>query len=130
MSKGLLHFHSNFSYDGHNSIQEIAKWRKTEKIDFIILTEHDNDFDNQKFENYVNECEKHSKNIILVPGIEYSFGQKRPFPQSWAGLRNEELSALTGEEAVFCHKNRFVAVFKTREGALSAMKRFNLLFTT
>ena len=31
------------------------------------------------------------------------------------------------EEAIFCHKNRFIAVFKTRDGAIRALKRFNLL---
>lgn len=77
MSKGLLHFHSDFSYDGHNSIHEIADWAKLEGIDFIILTEHDNDYDTEKFDRYVKECHKNSNDIIIVPGIEYSFGLKR-----------------------------------------------------
>lgn len=77
MSKGVLHFHSDFSYDGHNSIEEIANWAKSEAIDFIILTEHDNDYDAEKFDRYVKECRRNSKDIIVVPGIEYSFGLKR-----------------------------------------------------
>jgi hypothetical protein len=77
MSKGLLHFHSDFSYDGHNSIEEIAEWAKLEGIDFIILTEHDNDYDTDKFDAYVKECLKNSNDITIVPGIEYSFGLKR-----------------------------------------------------
>lgn len=77
MSRGLLHFHSDFSYDGHNSIQEIAVWAKSEGIDFIVLTEHDNDYDTEKFDRYVKECQKNSCEITIVPGIEYSFGSKR-----------------------------------------------------
>lgn len=65
--------------------------------------------------------------VVAIPPKEDSFAQKRSFPESWAGLRDEKLSEVTGEDAVFCHKNRFIAVFKTREGALSAMKRFGLL---
>ena len=65
--------------------------------------------------------------IVAIPPTEDSFAQKRSFPQSWAGLTDQQLSEVTGEDSVFCHKNRFVAVFKTREGALSAMKRFDLL---
>ena len=60
------------------------------------------------------------------PTIE-SFDQKRSFPLEWAGLRNEELSAITGVPSVFCHKNRFIAVFETRHAVITAMQRFNLL---
>lgn len=71
--KGLYHIHSNFSFDGLNSIREIAEWAKNQGLDFIILTEHDRDFSQEKFDNYVMECKKNSKGICIVPGIEYSF---------------------------------------------------------
>jgi uncharacterized UPF0160 family protein len=65
--------------------------------------------------------------VVAIPPIEESFAQKRSFPKSWAGLRDSDLTAVTGEESIFCHKNRFIAVFKTKTAALSAMKRFDLL---
>jgi uncharacterized UPF0160 family protein len=65
--------------------------------------------------------------ISAIPPVEGSFAQKKSFPASWAGLRDEELSAVTGVPSIFCHKNRFIAVFETRDAALTAMKRFNLL---
>lgn len=65
--------------------------------------------------------------VSAIPPEENSFGQKRSFPEAWAGLRDEELSAVTGVPSIFCHKNRFIAVFETREAALTAMKRFDLL---
>ena len=87
MIKGLLHFHSDFSYDGHDSIEQIANWGKSEAIDFIILTEHDNDFDDEKFDRYVKECNRNSQDIIIVPGIEYSFGSKRHIHINVFGVR-------------------------------------------
>ena len=65
---------------------------------------------------------------VAIPPVRGSFAQKRSFPESWAGLRDEELSEAVGVPgAVFCHKNRFIAVFTTKEGALTAMGRFGLL---
>ena len=65
---------------------------------------------------------------VGIPPVRGSFAQKRPFPEAWAGLRDAELAAVTGVEgSLFCHKNRFIAVFTTREGALEAMGRFDLL---
>ena len=65
---------------------------------------------------------------VAIPPEEQSFAQKRSFPASWAGLRDNELSKAIGVEgAIFCHKNRFVAVFTNRNSLLSAMKQFNLI---
>jgi len=47
-----------------------------------------------------------------------SFKNKKDFPSSWAGLRDEELQKATGvPDAVFCHKALFLVVAKTKEGA-------------
>lgn len=66
--------------------------------------------------------------VVAVPPQLGCFDQKRSLPASWAGLMGEDLEAATGEPgALFCHKNRFIAVFRTQAGALSALKRFGLL---
>ncbi len=65
--------------------------------------------------------------VTAIPPNEGSFGQKKSFPIEWAGLRNEDLSRVTGVPSIFCHKNRFIAVFKTREAAITAMTTFGLL---
>jgi uncharacterized UPF0160 family protein len=65
--------------------------------------------------------------VSAIPPTIESFEQKRSFPIEWAGLRDDELSAITGVPSIFCHKNRFIAVFATRDAALSAMLSFNLL---
>ena len=65
---------------------------------------------------------------VAIPPNRGSYAQKRSFPLEWAGLRDEELSAVVGvEDALFCHKNRFIAVFTTREGILTAMRGAELL---
>ncbi|MBI5851270.1 MAG: MYG1 family protein [Planctomycetes bacterium] len=65
--------------------------------------------------------------IVAIPPEPGSFGQKVPLPASWAGLVDAALEEVVGVKgARFCHKNRFVAVFATREGALEAMRRFGL----
>jgi uncharacterized UPF0160 family protein len=65
--------------------------------------------------------------VVAIPPTQGQFEQKRPLPASWAGKMGEELEQATGVPgAIFCHKNRFIAVFRTREGALEAMRRFHL----
>ncbi|MDD5721293.1 MAG: MYG1 family protein [Candidatus Pacebacteria bacterium] len=48
-----------------------------------------------------------------------SFKNRKDFPESWAGLRDQELQKVTGvSDAIFCHRNVFLAVAKTKEGAI------------
>jgi uncharacterized UPF0160 family protein len=48
-----------------------------------------------------------------------TFINRKNFPKPWAGLRDEELQNVTGvRDAVFCHRGLFMAVAKTKEGAM------------
>lgn len=48
-----------------------------------------------------------------------SYTTRLDLPEAWAGLEGEALAAETGVgAAVFCHRARFMAVARTREGAL------------
>ena len=48
-----------------------------------------------------------------------TFRNRKDFPKKWAGLINEELQKITSvEDAVFCHRALFMAVAKTKEGAI------------
>lgn len=61
--------------------------------------------------------------VGIVPNAHFSFESRKPLPESWAGLRDEDLQKVTGvSDAVFCHNGRFMAVAKTREGALVLAK--------
>lgn len=58
--------------------------------------------------------------LQAVPVTAGSFEQRKPLPASWAGLRADELAAVTGvEDSVFCHKGRFIAGAKTKDGVLA-----------
>lgn len=48
-----------------------------------------------------------------------TFVNRKNFPKAWAGLRDEELQNVTGvPDAIFCHRGLFLAVAKTKEGAI------------
>ena len=47
------------------------------------------------------------------------FKNRKDFPVSWAGLRDKELQKITGvADSIFCHRNLFLAVAKSKEGAI------------
>jgi len=51
------------------------------------------------------------------------FKSRLDFPESWGGLRDEELAKTTGvSDAIFCHKGRFIAVARSKEGAIALAK--------
>lgn len=65
---------------------------------------------------------------VAIPPKLDSFAQKTPLPKEWAGLEGDDLVRVSGiEDAVFCHKNRFIAVFGSREGMLRGLRQTGLL---
>lgn len=70
--KGYAHIHSIYSYDGSNSIAELSSFFKQRGYQFIYLTEHADDFDENKMKAYVAECRRlSSPELTIVPGLEY-----------------------------------------------------------
>lgn len=70
--KGLIHIHSDFSYDGYDSIPNIVGFLKRRGYSFACLTEHDDYFDNDKMERYVNVCRHASgTSFQVIPGLEF-----------------------------------------------------------
>ena len=56
------------------------------------------------------------KTVPVEPG---SFTAKRDLPKGWAGLRDQELAAVTGvPDSVFCHMNLFIGGAQSLEGAI------------
>jgi uncharacterized UPF0160 family protein len=57
--------------------------------------------------------------IKTVPLEAGSFDTRMDLPESWAGLRDQELAAVTGvPDSVFCHLNLFIGGARSFEGAL------------
>ena len=67
------------------------------------------------------ESDEDGQRYILrtVPVAGGSFDARIDLPQAWAGLRDEELAAVTGvPDATFCHTNLFIAVARSFGGGL------------
>jgi len=57
--------------------------------------------------------------IKTVPVQVDSFDSRLDLPASWAGLRDQELAAISGvEDSVFCHMNLFIGGARSLEGAI------------
>ncbi len=80
--------------------------------------------------------EKHPAQFVVMPsgthwklrGIPPNSRDKmkvrKPLPEKWAGLMDEQLKKASGiEGAIFCHKGRFISVWKTKEDAMRALKK-------
>jgi uncharacterized UPF0160 family protein len=59
-----------------------------------------------------------------VRAEEDAYVNRKDFPSSWAGLRNEALANESGvADALFCHAGLWIATAKTKEGAIELAKR-------
>lgn len=62
---------------------------------------------------------KQSYNVQCVPVAKASFESRKPLPDKWRGLRDEELSEVAGiEGCVFVHSSGFIGGNKTHQGAM------------
>lgn len=70
--KALLHVHSNYSYDGQPSLENLASWGESRGLGAILLSEHTNDFDGEKMNRFVVHCDALARERCrLVPGLEF-----------------------------------------------------------
>ena len=57
----------------------------------------------------------------IPPSMNERMKVRRPLPESWAGLHDLDLQKASGiSGAVFCHKGRFISIWKTKEDAIRA----------
>lgn len=58
----------------------------------------------------------------IPPSLSERMKVRRPLPEAWAGLHEEDLKKASGiEGAIFCHKGRFISIWETKEDALKAL---------
>jgi|SRR3990170_404580 len=73
MFKGIIHVHSNYSYDGLHSLEEIARYGSERGYSFIGMSEHSDTLDEAGMVKYVKECRiVSSPTLLILPGIEFS----------------------------------------------------------
>ncbi|MEJ2267996.1 MAG: MYG1 family protein, partial [Nanoarchaeota archaeon] len=106
----------------------VRKCLKKSKKEFIILPDprlpkkHLIENKNIKFAIYPDN--KKNWISLAIPIKEKSFKSKKLFPKSWAGFEKEELEKISQRKgALFCHKNRFIIVTKTKDSAIELTKK-------
>lgn len=79
------------------------------------------DSENEKAKNIlfvVFPSNRGGYNVYAVPKENGSFESRKLFPEKWAGLKDEELSKISGvATATFCHTGRFICATRTKEDA-------------
>jgi hypothetical protein len=80
----VCHVHSDWSYDGHWSLKDLAATFEERGARVLLMTEHDRGFSASRFAEYRAACaEASSSEIQVVPGIEYSDAANRVHVLVW-----------------------------------------------
>lgn len=73
---------------------------------------------------YIVSMKNNLWRVEAVRKEKYGFETRKPFPESWAGKRDDELSSVTGvSDATFCHNGRFLSVAKSKESAIKLAEK-------
>lgn len=71
---------------------------------------------------YVYQAPNKNWQVQAMTTSKGSFEPRKMMPQSWAGLKDNELADVTGvEDAVFCHNNLHLCGAKSKEGAIKLL---------
>ena len=71
--RAAVHVHSEWSYDGSWPLARLASYFRKTGYNSILMTEHDQSFDEDRWQSYRQACKEQSaNNFLLIPGIEYS----------------------------------------------------------
>ena len=119
----ILLFFSSFCFaQEQKEVKEI--YEKTEDKRIIILGRdysHQpkySDFPDLMFVIYPRESDNFWT-ACTVRKDEKKFESRKKLPSSWGGLKDAELQKVTGvPDAVFCHRALFMAVAKSKDGAI------------
>lgn len=75
---GVVHIHSAYSHDGHDSLERIRDWAAAAGVRFVAMTDHAEDFDQARFREYQQACAGLSTDrVMLIPGLEFRFARHR-----------------------------------------------------
>lgn len=73
-----------------------------------------------------DETESSDWMAIAVPVAKTGFETRVRFPETWAGLRDAELAAVSDlPGAKFCHKDRYMCITRSRETSIRAAESAN-----
>src|SRR5882762_5550801 len=78
------HVHSNWSYDGTWTLEDLSAKFRRRGCRVLMMTEHDRGFSAARLAEYRQACaEVSSEEILVVPGIEYSDAANRVHVLVW-----------------------------------------------
>lgn len=76
--EGLFHLHSNYSFDGKLSLEELREECARRRQSFMIMSEHAEDFDADNLSRYLDHCKRLTdREFIVVPGLEFRMEGER-----------------------------------------------------
>lgn len=116
--KVVAHVHSAWSYDASWSLPRIARAFGRLNVDVVLMSEHDDGFDQARWVDYVAACADASMpSTLLVPGIEYAdadnaihvpvWGDGAEFVGSGLGTRTVlDVARESGSFSVLAHPSR------------------------
>jgi hypothetical protein len=133
------HVHSDWSHDGSWPLSRIASCFKKAGYHCVLTSEHDESFNNARWQSYRKACiENSADDFLIVPGIEYSDRLNIVHVLVWGnipflgvGRETEELLREVKEfqgVAVMAHPSRKQAWQKYRSQwapLLSGMEQWN-----
>ncbi|HEV2349344.1 MAG TPA: PHP domain-containing protein [Terriglobia bacterium] len=72
--KGIIHCHSDLSYDCNMSLERLCTHLRQEGFSFVALTEHAKGVSEEDYQRYVSQCQSESNDsFVVVPGLEIRF---------------------------------------------------------
>jgi len=95
---GAIHMHSDYSHDGHDSLEQLREVCLERHIRFVGITDHAEDLDAEVFGEYLKHCDELSdSHFRFIPGLEYRFAGLKGLHLLAIGLR-EWIEPRTPEE--------------------------------
>jgi hypothetical protein len=71
---GVIHVHSDYSHDCRDSLERLREFALEHDLGFVALTDHAEDLDQRRFDEYVANCRALSdQRVRLIPGLEFRF---------------------------------------------------------
>lgn len=99
-SLAVMHVHTEWSHDGSDSLAAMSDFAVRERLRWVFLTDHAEDFDERRYRSYINACRDSSTQAHeLVPGLEFRFAAFPGLHLLALGLR-QWIAPQTPEE--FC----------------------------
>ena len=98
--KGIIHCHSQYSYDSNIKIEDIYNKVKKLNLNFIILTDHDTTKGSEKLREFA--IKQNDYNLIVPLAAEY----KTQFGDVIACFLKSDISSFKNDFKKFCHEAR------------------------